>query len=335
MNNDTATAWLLLLTSLAGRSASTPRVRLWRALRDLGVANLRDGAALLPASDAHRAALGAVAAQVESDGGSHWLLELAPQSAETEAQLRGAFDRGEIYRELRSGLAELRAELPRLDEAGARRRLRQAERQLAAASGIDFFPGEAQAQARLAVEELGAMVNRQFSPEEPAPAVGAVERLDRARYRGRLWATRRRLWVDRAASAWLIRGFIDPEARFLWLERPADCPPEALGFDFDGAAFSHLGERVTFEVLLASFGLDGDPALARLGRLVHYLDVGGAPVAEAAGFEAVLAGMRETAPDDQGLLAALTPVLDALYRRYARVEPAAPVSSQLEPISEV
>ena len=140
-----------------------------------------------------------------------------------------------------------------------------------------------------------------------------------ADYRKRVWATRRRLWVDRVASAWLIRRFIDAEARFVWLDRPEDCPEEALGFDFDDAAFTHMGERVTFEVLLASFGLDANPGLDRLGQLVHFLDVGGVEVPEAAGFEAVLAGLRDSMSDDDALLAAMTPVLDGLYQRYSSV----------------
>ena len=106
-------------------------------------------------------------------------------------------------------------------------------------------------------------------------------------------------------------------ARFLWLDSPADYPPKALGFDFDGAPFSHVGDRVTFQVLLASFGLEQEPGRIRLAALVHYLDVGGLPVPEAAGFEAVLAGLRANCPDDDALLAASTPVLDALQRRFA------------------
>ena len=95
-------------------------------------------------------------------------------------------------------------------------------------------------------------------------------------YRGRLWATRRHIWVDRVACAWLIQRFIDPSARFLWLETPAECPADALGFDFDGATFTHVADRVSFEVLLASFGLDENRGLVRLGAMVHVLDVGGA-----------------------------------------------------------
>jgi hypothetical protein len=126
--------------------------------------------------------------------------------------------------------------------------------------------------------------------------------------------------VDRVASAWLIRHFIDHDATFVWLERPADCPPDAHGFDFDGAEFTHVGERVTFEVLMHAFGLERDASLERVARLVHFLDVGGEPVAEAAGFEAVLAGLRTSSAGDDALLAAATPVLDALYDHFSHSE---------------
>jgi hypothetical protein len=91
-----------------------------------------------------------------------------------------------------------------------------------------------------------------------------------------LWATRRRPWVDRLASAWLIQRFIDPEARFLWLAAPEDCPATAVGFDFDGAPFSHVGTLVTFEVLVRRFALEA-VIPDSLGRLIHFLDVGGVP----------------------------------------------------------
>jgi hypothetical protein len=126
------------------------------------------------------------------------------------------------------------------------------------------------------------------------------------------------LWVDRVASAWLICRFIDPQARFLWLADPADLPRGALGFDFDGAAFTHVGDRVTFETLMAAFGLEGDLALLRLATIVHHLDVGSEPVPEAAGFEAVMTGARERLADDDALLAEMSRVLDSLYTHFQR-----------------
>ena len=152
----------------------------------------------------------------------------------------------------------------------------------------------------------------------PRERTGRVPLLDASRYQGRTWATRRRLWVDRLASAWLIRRFIDPKARFRWLAKASECPKRAIGFDFDGAPFSHVGDRVTFETLLASFGLDQDAALGRVAAMVHQLDVGGAVVAEAGGFEAVLAGARERLADDDALLAEMSGVLDSLYAYFQR-----------------
>lgn len=312
--------WLVFTASLSGRAASTQRVRLWRALKELGAATLRDGVTVLPATAAHQEKLLAIGKQVEAEGGIVWLFEVPAQAAETDARLRGSFDRSEAWQTLRSNFRNLGSELLQLDEASARRRLRQCERDLENIARVDFFPGDAQTQARETLEELIAMTNRRFSPAEPTAANGEVERLNESDYSGRVWATRKHLWVDRVVSAWLIRRFIDETARFVWIDKPEDCPEDALGFDFDGATFTHVGERVTFEVLLASFGLETNTGLAVLGRLVHYLDVGGEPVAEAAGFEAILAGLRESTADDDELLAATTPVLDALHRRFSAIE---------------
>jgi len=118
--------------------------------------------------------------------------------------------------------------------------------------------------------------------------------------------------VDRLASAWLIRRFIDRRARFVWLQHVEDCPANALGFDFDGARFTHVGHRVTFETMLASFGLENDAALLRIGAIVHALDVGGeAP--EAAGFEMLLKGLKARIKDDDALLKQGGQMLDDLY----------------------
>ena len=93
-------------------------------------------------------------------------------------------------------------------------------------------------------------------------------------------------------------------------------PRGAVGFDFDGAEFSHFGNRVTFEVLLSSFGLDGDPALKRLAATIHFLDIGGIPVDDASGLEMVLKGARDGARGDDELLLAAAKVFDHVYSAY-------------------
>src|SRR5262249_16885656 len=244
-----------------------------------------------------------------------YLLTVEPVTA-TDAHFRALFDRSEEYAILLTTITHLRATLTETPEAQARRVLQQVRREHEAIVAIDYFPGPAQAQSAQALAEAEAAVTRHFSPDEPQPSPTSIQHLERTAYHGKLWATRQRIWVDRVASAWLIRRFIDPEARFVWLKTPPACPTDAIGFDFDGAPFTHTGHRVTFEVFVASFDLALDPALTRLGVLVHSLDVGGVPVPEASGFEAILTGVRASCANDDQVIAAMTPVLDALYTAF-------------------
>jgi hypothetical protein len=158
-----------------------------------------------------------------------------------------------------------------------------------------------------------------------------VRRLDPRKYQNRVWATRTNPWVDRLASAWLIKRFIDREAKFVWIEHPRERPAKAIGFDFDGAHFTHAGNRVTFEVLAASFGLE-DEALTAIGAAVHFLDVGGIPVADAKGLETVLTGVKETARNDDELLAEAARIFDLFYSAYRQSlsEGKAPVTATAE-----
>ncbi len=309
--------WLLLILSLPTQSA-TARMRIWRALKAQGCAALRDGAYLLPRTSAHETALRDLAEECLREGGSAWLMGAAPTTDDDVHAYPALFDRGEEYGALITSWKQAGTALAGLGAAELTRLHKKLRRDYDALRGIDFFPGEASVEAEAAWTDFSKRLERVLSPDEPQETDGQVPRLDLGEYQGRLWATRRRLWVDRVASAWLIRRFIDRDARFQWLARPTDCPRKALGFDFDGAGFTHVGELVTFEVLMASFGLDADAALVRLGAMVHALDVGGEPVPEAAGFEAVLTGARERVPDDDALLAEMGVVLDSLYTHFQR-----------------
>ncbi|CAN7259909.1 chromate resistance protein [Pseudoduganella sp. LjRoot289] len=308
--------WLLLVVSLPTNGA-TARMRIWRALKALGCGALRDGAYLLPEQGALRQQLDELAGATVRDGGSAWLLTVHADSEQQQAAYRALFDRAEDYAAFGKAILAVRQELTAAAPAELNRSLRKLRRDFEAIRAIDYFPNASSAAAESAWLDFVDAAETVLSPGEPQPAGGAIARLDPADYRARTWATRRRLWVDRVASAWLIRRFIDPQASFLWLDAPADCPAGALGFDFDQAAFTHVGERVTFEVLLASFGLERDRGLVRLGAMVHALDVGGVFVPEAAGFEAMLGGARQRAADDDQLLREMGVVLDSLHTHFA------------------
>jgi hypothetical protein len=285
-----AHSWLLLILSLSGPQG-TSRMRIWRALKGVGAAVLRDGVYLLPAAPEHRRCLQTQAEAVRAAGGSAYLIAFDSPAEETRS-LQALFDREADYAALLTQAQAFGGTVEQAEEVEARRQLAQLQRQLQTITAIDYFPGVAREQAAQAIANAEAAFNRRFSPDEPKAVQAVIAQREPEQYRARSWATRAHLWVDRVASAWLIRRFIDPEARFIWLPDIGACPDDVVGFDFDGAEFTHVGERVTFEVLLESFALANDPALRRLAALVHFLDVGGLPVPEAAGFAAILTGAR-------------------------------------------
>ena len=131
------------------------------------------------------------------------------------------------------------------------------------------------------------------------------------------WATRRNCHVDRTACAWLLRRFVDPEAEFVFVGDPDEVPAGATPFDMRGAVLGHREGRCSFESIVLAYQLD-DPALARLGRVVHEADLRDerfdAP--EAPGLDEVVRGLGAIARDDDELLLLTGPVYDGLYERW-------------------
>ena len=306
----------ILILSLPTENA-TARQRIWRALKASGAAVLRDGVYLMPERDDCRATLDGLAAGVREAGGSALVLRVEEPEG---ANLISLFDRSDDYAALMAEFGRIRGGLTTDSVQDTIKQVRKLRKSFTALSEIDFFPSEARHQAEGELQELELACARALSPDEPHAMAGDIARLRLVDYQGRIWATRQHPWVDRLASAWLIRRFIDPQATFLWLASPTDCPSDALGFDFDGATFSHVGRRVTFEVLTARFGLE-QPVLVRLGLLVHFLDVGGVQPPEAAGIESVLTGMRESITDDDQLLTAASSVFDGLLASFNKGTP--------------
>ncbi len=302
--------WTVLFLTLPAQPNAV-RLRIWRALRALGCVSLRDGAYLLPSELA--ATLEGIAAEVREHGGTADLLDLSPRSDVQRAEVLAQFDRSDQYALWRESLRKLQATVAQLDETEARRQLRVATEALADVRRIDYYPGPAAAQAEAELADTRRAVDAQFSRGEPQPTRGAIPKLDARKFQGKRWATRARPWVDRLACAWLIARFIDREAEFVWVEDIARVPRGAIGFDYDGARFTHVGARVSFEVLMASFELEADPKLQRIAAAVRFLDAGGIPAAEAAGLEAVLAGLRALHANDDRLNKAAGAVFDAMY----------------------
>jgi len=305
--------WLCFITSLPTENA-TLRQRAWRALKSSGASVLRDGVYLLPDLLGNRTHLDGIAQDVLAGGGTAMVLDTVEPSG---ADFKSLFNRSEEYAILLFDLAKAASNLTPISVQDVLKQARKLRKTFDQLNQIDFFPGQERAQAESALVELEGDCARLMSPDEPHAASGALSALNIVDYQGRTWATRAKPWVDRLATAWLVRRFIDPQARILWLKSPKDCPQDALGFDFDGARFSHVGTKITFEVVAASFGLI-NPALQRLGLLVHYLDVGGVQPPEAVGVEATLEGLSSTITDDEQLLALASAIFDGLLTTFQK-----------------
>jgi hypothetical protein len=280
---DTLTTWAVLVLTFTTENA-TARMRAWRALKAKGCAVLRDGIYLLPHTGEREDMLRELADSIDEAGGTAHLLRAQSLDASQEADFRALFDRNADCATFVASLSAARKTLGGLPPADVTRLLRRLRKDYDAIRTIDYFPGNASTDVDAAWEDFTALADTVLSPGEPRSAERVIRPLRRDDYQARTWATRQRLWVDRVASAWLILRFIDPQARFVWLASPAACPPDALGFDFDGAAFTHVGERVTFEVLIASFGLDEDAALLRLVDAVAVAMITPGPVVITVGF---------------------------------------------------
>ncbi len=307
--------WLILTATLP-TSPSGLRVRIWRSLKATHCATLREGVYLLPASATSAKSFWVMDTAIRDAGAESHLLTLQARDAAQEAAFVALFDRSELYAEFAQSLKDTRGALKSAAESQIRKALRDLELQLQTILGADFFPGKWAESATSGLSALRQETERRFSPGEPALAMGELRLLSPSDYQGKTWATRERPWVDRLATAWLVQRFIDKTPSFIWLAHARKCPKSALGYDFDGATFTHVGERVTFEVVAASFALGKDPGVRRLGELVHFLDTGGIPVDEAPGLELVVKGLQAQHADDSALLAASLQLFDAVYAAF-------------------
>lgn len=307
--------WLSLVTSLPTEDPAA-RMRIVRMLDSLGAAMMREGVYLLPDAAASRQGLEHLSDYIVKNGGSAHVLQVSALSDAQQQSLQVLFDRSARYGELIKVIESLKVGYGMADPSALSRVLHKQRREFEAISALDFFPSEAREQAAAALSQAEAQVKRLMFPTQaqgsPASGQGAAGES----FLRRTWATRHPLWADRLACAWLVRRFIDAEATVLWLDKTQPCPPEAVGFAFDGARFGNSQTRVTFEEMLVHFTLDRNAALAKIGAIVRYLEVRDAPVPEAAGVQTLLQGAQRRSNSNGELLAEAEKTFDLLYEAY-------------------
>jgi len=310
--------WLVLIHQIPP-SPSYLRAKVGRRLQGLGAVAVKNSVYVLPRSDQALEDFQWVRREIVAGGGDGSVCEARFVEGLSDADVEALFGaaRGADYDALAS---EARALQPRTNRSrkspGASEQteaaLARLRKRLSDIADIDFFG----AAGRGAVEGLLASIESSLRPRKPDSSSGAAAL---GEVRGRTWVTRTGVHVDRIASAWLIRRFIDREARFRFVRGESAAVAGELRFDMFEAEFTHEGERCTFEVLLRRFGLK-DKALARVGEIVHDVDLkeGKFKHPETTGVDHLIAGIALRHKDDDARIRDGSAAFEALYEYFRR-----------------
>ncbi len=312
--------WLVLIFSLPPGAGSS-RVKIWRRLKKLGAVSFRNSVYLLPFGEERYEILQWLCQEIQRAEGEATLLKAERIENLSDGEVAALFRRArnEEYAELAEearGWLERRKGLPQIkgpqEAAVLADELKAFEKRLAELEEIDYFHAagrrEAEAILKRCRMNLGGLLGRKEG------GIGDESTLLKAKsFRGKAWVTRPRPHVDRLATAWMIRRFIDPKARFAFAREP-DMIKGGIPFDYLGAEFGHQGEDCTFETFLKRFGLK-DRALHAVAEIVHDADLKDAKFGreEAKGLDAVIKGFSAMIADDHTLLARGHLIFDAIY----------------------
>jgi hypothetical protein len=315
--------WLLLIHQIPPKP-NYLRVKVWRRLQGLGAVAVKNSVYVLPRSEQAQEDFQWVSREIVEGGGEASICEArfvdGLSDKEVVAMFHGA--RNADYSEIADAARRLLKGLGRGSELRGDKRHRAAadlarlKRRSAQVSSIDFLD----APGHQAVDKLLGAIEARLTAAKPDSSPSGTSTRPGDSSLGRTWVTRRGIFVDRIASAWLIRRFIDPGASFKFtsdrIYRPG--PGEAR-FDMFEAEYTHRGDRCTFEVLLEEFRLD-EAALTAVSEIVHDIDLKDTKYdrPETAGIERLLAGIALTHKDDPKRLAAGSALFDALYEGFKR-----------------
>jgi hypothetical protein len=316
----TAHRWLLFVHQLPS-TPSNLRVRTWRRLQQLGALPIKQAVYALPDTPTAREDFEWLKTEIKAAGGDASVFASDNVDSWSDDALVEEFRRArqeayaKLAREIERVLGRLGAtRRPRGTRAPAVRRLVEVFRaRLSAIEHVDFFGSAGRDRVTAVLQRLEEKASDSRPAERPRPAGSA----DAQTYANRLWVTRPRPGVDRMASAWLIKRFVAPQARFAFIADRESAPHDAVPFDMFGVEFSHQGEGCTFETLCVVFAIQ-EPAVARIAAIVHDLDLkdGRFAAQEAPTVGTVIEGMQLSVLDDDVLLEQGIALFESLYRAF-------------------
>lgn len=315
-----ARRWLLFVHQLPS-TPSNLRVRTWRRLQQLGALPVKQAVYVLPDTPNAREDFEWLKTEIKAAGGDASVFAADSVDSWSDDALVEEFRRsrqdayGALAREVERILGRLMAaRRPRGTRAPAARRLLEVFRERSTAiEHVDFFGSAGRDRVTTLLKQL-----EEKASDPPRPAgPPRTERAEGQDYTNRVWVTRPRPGVDRMASAWLIKRFVDPQARFAFAADRESVSQGAIPFDMFGVDFSHQGEGCTFETLCAFFAIH-EPAVARIAGIVHDLDLkdGRFAAQEAPTVGTLIEGMQLSVSDDDVLLAQGMALFESLYRAF-------------------
>jgi len=321
MSTDAAARWLLLIHQLPAKPAYA-RVKVWRRLQTLGAVTVKNAVYALPANAEAREDFAWLAKEIVESAGEAIVCEASLIEGLSDDELQALFDAARdadyarIAVEARDAAARAAGDATDDVLAEVTTHAARLRKQLDAIVAIDFFGAEGRAAAEGLVSGLEAALKQEGEAMQDGKTAAAAPP---GPLKDRMWVTRQGVQVDRIASAWLIRRFIDPGARFKFVPGTGYRPqPGEVRFDMFEGEFTHLGDRCTFEVLLGHAGL-ADAVLRAIGEIIHDIDLkdGKYGREEVAGVRSLIAGIAASSTDDEQRLARGAALLDDLYSSFA------------------
>ena len=318
-----AHSWLLLVHQLPAKPAYL-RVKIWRRLQGIGAVAVKNAVHALPMNEETQEDLEWLMREIVKGGGEAFVCEARLIDGLSDEEVRALFDRARDadYKEIVEAARVVAKKLPHKQTPEATGELRtqvaRLRKRLAEIAAIDFFGAIGREAAESLLRDLEARLSEYDAVKDKATADASAS--DPGPLRNRTWVTRQGVYVDRIASAWLIRRFIDPQARFKFVAGKGYRPVAGeLRFDMFEAEFTHEGDKCTFEVLLERGGLN-DSALRAIAEIVHDIDLKDDKFGrtEVAGIRTLIEGISVTTKDDAERIARGTEVFNNLYEYFKK-----------------
>jgi len=316
-------SWLLLIHQLPAKPAYL-RVKIWRRLQGIGAIAVKNAVHALPMSEGTQEDFEWLLREIVEGGGEAFLCETRLIDGLSDEEIRKLFDQArdadyqEIAKDARALTKSLRPKMKSDVVNEHRAQAARLRKRLAEVVEIDFFGAIGREGAEHALGELEARLTEDVSVVRTAKADAKANVL--TALRNRTWVTRQGVHVDRIGSAWLIRRFIDPEARFKFVSGRGYRPAEGeLRFDMFQAEFTHEGDKCTFEVLLDRVAAK-DPALRAIAEIIHDIDLKDNKFGrqESVGVRTLIDGIALTTADDVERIARGTEVFNSLYEAFGK-----------------